>query len=624
MDYAYLGKLVEYERGVKNISCKELTKGVCSEATLRRLEYGIQIPSFFVLERLLERLGKSVNKIEFLYNETDYEIYYLREGIENTIEEERMEDAQKAVDYYLDMIKELRADRSQYCLHIQYIYKIRAIISMYKREYEGAKSLLLEAITITIPDFKEYISTNEESDVIFFYDFLRENIVGEEEFILLLLWMQATSLAKGGYSFTDQGKYILKYIEKTCDDEEVKANVYSKGAWIFSEMALRDHRLKEAYQYALEGEKVLSENGLLLYLPQFLDRILQLSYVISKEEYEGWRLQRDSLKQLYEEFKKPWAKEDICVWRSYRQKELYLLSELLVNERKLLQKSQEEMAEATQVDLKTINRLEKGRFRPKSGTFKKLKDYMMFHRDICSTRIVADDFSLLEMERKIAKLNNQRKEEEAERLYEKLKISLSESWEENRQYMAYMEMLFNHQLGRIDTKKALEECRKAFFITGKQKPWEGMEGMVPGRMESFILTYMARCYYSMSLGNEAISLLEGLVGCYEKSRVNPKYHHASLSLLYEHLAIYCEEMGRLEEAIDWCNKAISFDLYCNRGGNLGFILEQRVYTEDRIERKDRKRNYLQAYYLLKLMKQRKRMEDLQNNYYKFYGMDLEG
>ena len=78
--------MVNYERNKRKISAQELTQGICSLSALQRLESGERLPDFFVLERIIERLGKSVNKIEFLYNEQAYEIYYLREIIEEYLE----------------------------------------------------------------------------------------------------------------------------------------------------------------------------------------------------------------------------------------------------------------------------------------------------------------------------------------------------------------------------------------------------------------------------------------------------------------------------------------------------------------------------------------------------------
>lgn len=85
--------MVYYERTKKKINFNVLTEGICSPSVIQRLEIGERLPNFFVLERIVERLGRSINKLEFLYDEKVYEIYYLRELIEQWIEKQEYEEA---------------------------------------------------------------------------------------------------------------------------------------------------------------------------------------------------------------------------------------------------------------------------------------------------------------------------------------------------------------------------------------------------------------------------------------------------------------------------------------------------------------------------------------------------
>ena len=72
-----VGRLIGYLRKKRDISKEKLCKGLCSISILSRVEAGTRFPDSFIVERILERLGKSVNKVEFLYDEQSYEIYYL-------------------------------------------------------------------------------------------------------------------------------------------------------------------------------------------------------------------------------------------------------------------------------------------------------------------------------------------------------------------------------------------------------------------------------------------------------------------------------------------------------------------------------------------------------------------
>lgn len=440
--------------------------------------------------------------------------------------------------------------------------------------------------------------------------------------MLFLLWMQEMTKLE---QIEIDGKRILRYIERICTDEEVLANVYSKAVWVFGSLAIKQDNHYEAIWYTLQGEKILVENSLLMHLPQFLDRILSLTEKRDDKAYREWKKQRDALKRLYEAYGKRWETNSIALWKSFRQKEIYLISELFRQERTLMNQSQEKMADILALDQKTISRIETGKYRPKAGTFQKIKEYLQINREICSTRIIVDDFELLEMERNVARLSYYRKTKEAENLYQILKGELSMDWLRNRQYAAYMDIIFASQLGKMTFEEAIQPGIDAFRITRGGIPLEKIDRIVLSRTEAIILNYVAICYDKTGRKEEAIGLLKKIVGGYDNSRVDNKYHYVALSLVYMHLAFDCEECDQLEEAVTWADRAIRFEFQCNRGSDLGFLLEQRQYTIDRIigENMSSKHIYQQAYQLLKLMKKEYQMKGLRRVYKKWYGEEVE-
>lgn len=604
MNKSDIGKLIHYERTKEKINLRKLASGICSVTALQRLESGERLPDFWVLGRLIERLGKSVNKLEFLYDESAYEICYLREQIELFLEQKKVPEAEQALDYYESM--QLAGEP----LHRQYICQMRSVIELeMHKNHREAKRLLEEAIRQTLPEF----------DV----TRLDSYLLGESELILILMWMEADSDRGAAYIRAD-GRQMLAYIERVCRDEEVRANVYSKAAWLFGTIIM-EQDCDEALWYAGQGERILAENCRLLHLPQFLDRIVLLTEENDKESEAEWKKQRDALKQLYEEYQEPWEEDKIALWRSYRQQEVYLVSELIGQERKLTRQSQEKLANALEIDQKTISRIECGKYKPKPGTFQKMKDHLQIDRDICTTRLVVDDFALLDMEREIARLCSLRREAQAEQLYQSLRVRLSLEWKENRQYVGYMDTLFDKELGRITAEEAIERCRQAFGITRRNVGTEQLPDVVLNRTENYIINYIARCYDEMGEKEKSIELLEKMLQGYENSRVDLKYHYVEVALLYQHLAIDYEETDQLETALVWCERSISFDLICKKANVLGFMLEEKRYTMDRItgDRLHSKASYKQAYQLLKLLKKDKLMRSLRDGYNKWYAEEID-
>lgn len=599
MDKKMIGNMIAYERSKQGISAQRLSEGVCSVSALQRLESGVRLPDFFVLERLIERLGKSVNKMEFLYDEGAYDIYYLREIIEKSVEQREYEEAEGALAYY-----ESRPEAGE-PLHRQYLCKMRAVMAAEREgNHTDAIQLLKEALEQTVPGFS--------------WSCLEDYCMGEGEILLLLLWLQENQ-ESGEEPIPVEPDKILQYIEKTCQDEEAKANIYSKAAWVLGTMAMGRQQWQEALRLTLRGEEILADNALLIHLPQFLDRIVELEIKCDAKESEAWKRQRDALRKLYDEYGEQWDTGRITLWKNYRQMEVYLVSELFGQERRLIKQSQEKLADVLEMDQKTISRIEGGKYKPKAGTFRKMKEYLQIDRDICTTRIVVEDFSLLELERKIAKLNTNRHEAEAEALFQQLKGKLSLKWKENEQYIKYMETLFDKELGRISQEEAIRRCEEALKVTRKNG-MEQLDGIVFSRMEMFIINYIAMCYVNINEIEKASRLLEQVIHGYENSKVDLKYHYVSLAILYQNLAFNYEESNHLMDAIQMCDKTIMLDLKCKRALNIGFILVERQYSENRMndDRKSGKDRYQQAYQILKLLKKDRQMRNLQRQYERWY------
>ena len=64
-----IGDLIEYQTKKKSVSLDKLAEGLCSATSLKRLINGDTRQSFFLVERILERLGVSVNKVSLLHND---------------------------------------------------------------------------------------------------------------------------------------------------------------------------------------------------------------------------------------------------------------------------------------------------------------------------------------------------------------------------------------------------------------------------------------------------------------------------------------------------------------------------------------------------------------------------
>ena len=602
MNQEMLGNMVRFEREKHNLSAKKLADGICSAAAVQRLESGSRVPDFFTLERIIERLGRSVNKLEFLQDETAYELYYRREILEKYIEDGEYEQAEAAIEEYkaLDAAKE--------ALHRQYLYKMQAVLAENRdKDYVRAKELLENALRETLPE----LQVNE----------IGKSVLGESEIILLLMKLEIDQKI-GEEVPVEAERKILSYIQTHVEDEEAKANIYSKAAWVFGKIEMERKNQQLALWYTLQGEKILTENGLLLHLPQFLERILQLTKETDVASYEEWKKQRDALKNLYEEYGERYETESVALWKLYRQQEIYLVSELFEQERKIKKLSQEQLADKLEINQKTVSRIETGVTKPKPGTFQKLKEYLEIDRDICNTKIVTDDFEVLEMERELTRYFHYRDYENAERVYAALKKRLDMKEKVNQQYVKYRDTYLKMNKKVISMEACIEEYMEAFYIT-RENGLEDLGKVILTRLEISILNAMMTAYIQVGKLQNGIEIMEKVKEGYENSKVDKKFHYTEVMAIYVTLANLYEKNGQFDEAIKNCDEGIRYELQCKKGLEIGYMKEGKIYTISRMGENINPAEYKQPLQLYKLMRKNVRLNSLKKGYKTLYGQELD-
>ena len=601
-----IGDIIKYQINKKGISPEKLTEGLCTPTSLKRLINGDTRQSFFLVERILQRLGISVNKVTLLHNESDDTLLIMREMICKLLVEKAYAKAEYILSEY-----ETVADLS-YPLHLQYILETRGVILS---EGYGKRE---EALELYHKAFKAMLERFE-------VDKLSDFLLGEEEMILLMLMLKEEMKVKNT-NISVYARQLLDYVEKQYEDEEVRTNIYTKLAWLMGESAMKNNNYEEALELTLGGIEALTDNGLLLHLPQFLDRLLFLTKGRAEDVYSSWKKKRDALKELYVEYNEPWQTEDIRLWESYRQNNIYLISELLRDERDLSGYSQEELAEAIGIDVKTISRIENGKSTPKKATFASIKEHFDLEGDSLQTRLAVDSPFLLEMERDISRLTSKHQYKEAEILFKSLKKQLSMESKVNRQYVAFMEALFDNMLKRKPVEDVLADLEDAFLITRKDKHLKNLGRFVTTDLEAKIINMMALCYEILGDRNESIKLLEKLKEGYERSKVTDRNHRIPIGLLYTNLCTYYEEMNRFDDAISLADKAIKYYIKCNRGDKLGFLVEEKTYTNYRMtgDNTTNKEKYRQSYRLMELMKSGENEKaPLREAYKEWYGETID-
>jgi transcriptional regulator with XRE-family HTH domain len=166
MENNKIGTAIQYFREFYQISQSKLCKGLCSVATLSRIETGERDVDSLLLETLLERLGRMPNQFELILTDADYVLYQCREDIKKQLEEKNYEKASNLLNEYE------RNAAAKGTVHMQFIVTCKALLNeMHGGSMNVTIEIMKEAITYTVPDFKtnkikDYYLSNSELNII--------------------------------------------------------------------------------------------------------------------------------------------------------------------------------------------------------------------------------------------------------------------------------------------------------------------------------------------------------------------------------------------------------------------------------------------------------------------------
>ena len=138
-----VGNAILHFREKYQLPQSSVCAGICSTATLSRIETGEREFDSLLSETLLGRLGKAANHFEFVLNDSDYELCRIRYQLEKHISEKQVKEAKELLERY-----EIIAPKEQ-ILYQQHLLFCRAqILKMEGKEGKEVRDLFYEAIIL--------------------------------------------------------------------------------------------------------------------------------------------------------------------------------------------------------------------------------------------------------------------------------------------------------------------------------------------------------------------------------------------------------------------------------------------------------------------------------------------
>lgn len=285
MNKENVGSIIFTLRQRMKISQKDLCRGLCSDGTLSRIELGERVPDKLLLDALLQRLGKSPDKLETILSEKEYFLFYKRREIELNIIKENFPVAKEKLEEYVKYIKHKDV------LQSQYIYKIKAVLAdEMENNIQKSIDLLKESAEMTIPHW-------EEGDI-------KNFLLGIEEIQILLILAYDYSKIGNKKRAIELLKVLYNYLETRYSDEEEKVKVYPRCVYLLASLLLEEKRYNETIPICEKAIDLLTKNGVIYYLAELME-----IYALSLREKDNILLakkiekQRETLLEVYKEYK---------------------------------------------------------------------------------------------------------------------------------------------------------------------------------------------------------------------------------------------------------------------------------------------------------------------------------
>lgn len=593
-----VGAIILTLRTKLGISQIELCKGLCTNRTLSRIELGERLPDKLLLDAILQRLGKSPDKLETILTEKEYMLYCQRRAIETDI-----------INYDFDSAKEKLEEyrRSKECkdtLQRQYISKIDAVLAD-EAEHNVEKSIciLREAAEMTMPHWET------EEKIKFF--------LGTEEAQILLLLAQNyldTNRMKKAYEILEK---LFIYLETRYSDEEEKVKVYPKCAYLLVTILWEKCAYKKAMKICEKAIDLLTKNGVIYHLPELMQiYILGLEKQGNDELANKIRIQRQSLLEVYEEYGVALNNRNSNILLVNVQHELYLCNEIIRDERINRGETQEQLSENI-CSPETLSRIESGKRAPSRRNFNAIMSKLGIDKTMYNSYVSAKDFSIYEERRNISKFIARHEYTEARKAFDELLKKMDSNIIENKQYILSTEAILDRTLGIITNEEALIKNYKALSYTFKN--YQHGFYRILSRQEVIIINQIAIIYRRLGNIEKAISILNSVLKTYENSKIDVMYHYSACSMLMINLSAYLEENLEIEKALKICNKGISLDLKCGRGNRLGSLLANKACSLEHAKNVKMSIRYFElSYYLSDLMQNYVDRNDIKKYFEKNY------
>ncbi|MBR5566281.1 MAG: hypothetical protein IKW08_09020 [Roseburia sp.] len=450
-------KFLDAMRQLKEVTLEQVCDGLCSASMMKRIEYGDRLPEKQMRDRLMARMGVSIEGYEDYLSTEEHEQWKLRQKLLRSIENRQVIEAEQYLEAYRIYEKQNSVE-AQYCDAMELM-----ILQMQNAPLEKQQAVIAHAVGLTMPKIEDGLS--------------EKMLLSEQELNLLTeyVWLcEYSGNPEAEFEWRyKQYQEILHYIEHSRLDEFCRAKVYPKVAYYLSELILHkaktEEKLKTGIRICNDAIELLRDSRKLYYLielVEFLERLVQeyefyLRKVNRRDEIEKIQDDLQEKKEWRDVFMELYTEHEVCPYMEhfchlYWEMETYCIGDVIRIRRQMFGMTKEELCEGI-CSVKTLTRIEHKKVKTQMPIVRELFERLGLCPEYIRARVITSNYSLLKLAGELVWYVNNHKILEWERCLKELEERLCLDIPQNKQFVMYHRYLLKLQKKSVSKEEFINK-----------------------------------------------------------------------------------------------------------------------------------------------------------------------
>lgn len=450
-------------RQLHDVTLEQACEGLCSVSMMKRIETGERLPDKQMRDRILSRMGVPLEGYEDYLSTEEYEQWFLRQKLHESIEKKNIYEAEEYLDEY-KVYEKKSAVEAQYCKAMELM-----LLQMKKAPKEKQRKVIEGAVALTMTSIQNV--------------FLEKMLLSEQEINLLIeyVWLRACDdKPEGEFGWRyQQYKNLLDYIRHSHLDNFCRAKVYPKAAYYLCKTILNKSKtaenLKLGIEVCNESIELLRDSRKLYYFIELVEVLEELVkeygfYLrVEGKREEAKKLQCDFdekkkwynvMKELYSEYGVEPYMENFCYL--YWETESYCIGDVIRIRRQMFGMTKEQLCEGV-CSVKTLTRMEHKQVKTQMAIVRELFHRLGLCPEYIRARVVTSDYEVLKLANECAWYSNNYKIKELENCLKELEQRLYLDIPQNRQFL---------MSGRCSLELKKKEISKTEYVKRMKEVFE--------------------------------------------------------------------------------------------------------------------------------------------------------